>query len=226
MPDYASLNGTRVVSGRVCLPSYGLWTADLVLATPQVLPSTPGGLSLVLGNLTLTGTAFRQASYGSARSVRIVAGYGGWRKTLSPKSYQLPSGVPLSMVLGDAAQELGEPVPQLSAALQGATVGFSYCRAGDLGTLVLAQLATPYWWVQPNGVVFVGPRPTGAITSTFQVTEYAGREGRFTVAPDVIGDWLPGRSFTTPQIGTPNPISYVEHELPGTGSLRSHVLVQ
>lgn len=226
MTDFAALNGDRVVSGRVCIPSSRLWTADVVAALSKDLPETPGGLSLTLGNLAFTGTIFREATYGGVRSVRIVGGFGGWRNALKPRYYDLPAGVPLSMVLNDAATELGEPAPTIGPALAGSFVGPAFSRPGEPGTYVLEQLATPYWWMQPSGTVYVGARAGGQITTTFQVTEYKGRMGRFTVYPDVVGDWMPGRSFVTPQIGSPSPISYIEFVIDEGGMLRGEVLVQ
>jgi hypothetical protein len=225
LSDFAALNGDRVVSGRISVPSSRLWTADVVTALSQDIPETPGGLTLTLGNVTFTGTVFREATYGGVRSVRVVGGFGGWRNTLAARYYALPAGVPLSMVLSDAASELGEPTPTIASPLAGTNVGPAFTRPAEPGTYVLEQLATPYWWMQPNGTIYVGARATGPITSTFQVTEYHGRSGMFTVYPDVIGDWMPGRSFSTPQIGTPNPVSYVEFVIAEDGKLRAEVLV-
>ena len=68
---YISLNGARAVKVDLTIPYQGMALADVELAVPGTFT---GPQALVLGNLTLTGTAIRTAPFAGARDWRGVAG--------------------------------------------------------------------------------------------------------------------------------------------------------
>lgn len=221
MADFADVNGQRVFSGNMLIPSVGLWTADVKLIGSAYLPTAGGAVTFTVGDLSLIGTAYRQDVYGGVLHARITGGFGGWRNTLKRRSYYLAGGVPLSMVLGDAARELGEKI-QLA---QDQTMAALFARPAQSGATLLAQLATPYWWMQPSGVTYVGQRASSLITSQFTVIDYQPESSLVTVAPNSIADFAPGRTFTAPQVPNPTPISFVEFDLPNSGDVRAHCLL-
>jgi hypothetical protein len=219
--SYASLNGARVTHGRIFIPSYGIWVADVSLASSTTIPTTAGALTLVAADLSLVGTVHRHASYGGVLSVCIVGGYGGWSKRLAKKSYQFAGGVPIAMVLGDAAADVGEQVAFTSTPSKLAS---AFARPALVASYLLGQLAGPIWWVRPDGVTLVGPHSTTPIASTFQLISFSGAQGRVTVAADSLADFSPARTFSTPALST-RTISTVMHDLKDSGEVRTIVSV-
>ena len=102
--SFAHVNGIRLVSVSLGMPAYGLWMADVDGDLPGNLT---GGVTLVVGNLSLVGSVYRQGSFAGQAKARLVGGYGGWRQDVSAASYSNPAGVRLSTVLLDLAAEQG-----------------------------------------------------------------------------------------------------------------------
>ena len=218
MADWASLNGTRVVSATVTMPYYGVWEAEVELSAAVAVT---GVATLVMGNLTLVGSAYRQDSYGGQQTVRMQGGAGGWAKQITPKAYSLPGGVLLSMVLGDVAKEVGETV---NVATDG-PVGSAYVREGGCAAQrVLEQLAGVQWWVDKAGVTQIGPRPTTPVPSALQLLSYEPESGKVAVATESPADWLPGASFTAPQLSQTLVASLVTHKVTGGGGATVEML--
>lgn len=238
--SFADVNGVRVVEGTVCIPWRGLWAADLALATDA--PAVPNGpATLTLGDLTLSGTVSRSDAFGGQTTLRMVAGAGGWGKTLKERFYALPPGVPLSMVLGDAAAEAGEVLSAAARAVAlSVTLGaFAVRAAGPPSVTVLRQWAEPNWWVDNAGQLQLGDRAStpasgnaadaahlGAVMTPFTVLDNDAGKHRLLVATDNPADWMPGRTFTAPNVpGGAQTISMVTHALRGDGGHRLSVLL-
>ena len=216
--SYASLNGQRIVSGRITIPWYGIWVADFVLATSQTLAAAS---AVTIGGLSLTGTAFRAASFAGSNSARVVGGALGWRKAIGAQAYQNPGGVRLSMVLGDAAAAVGETVN--IAADQ--TLGTFYVREAAPAQRLLRQLCGPAWWIDTSGVTQIGAtRSSAPITSPWDLIDASGGKGLFHLATETISDWMPGRTFTDPNIPGTQTIGLTEITLGGDGMVRLAVL--
>lgn len=217
MSAFASANGIRIMSGRISIPFYGAWTADLILATPDDLT---GSVTLVLGDLTLVGAVYRTAPFAGARQARLVAGAGGWRQTIGAQSYQSPAGVMLSTVLGDAARSVRETLgPFLDRSL-----GADWERERGPASRLLRLVTDGTWWIDPAGVTQLGPRSTAPITSAFQVLDYHGGMGSYSVSTEVLADWTPGRSFTAATLNAQATISLVTLVVDNDGKLRVEVL--
>lgn len=214
---FLALNGRRIVSGRITMPYYGAWVADVTIAVADVLPLAS---VLAFGDLTLTGTVYRMASFSGSRSARIVGGAAGWRKTIKAQGYSNPAGVRASLVLGDAAAAVGETVNLASDFI----VGKAYVRETAPAERLLRQLAGPTWWIDPAGVTQIGTRASGAITSPFLINDWSGGKGWFSVSTEKISDWMPGRSFSNSNVSNPQQIGMVTFLADNDGKLRVNVL--
>lgn len=222
MSYYASLNGSRVVSATIQLPFYGTWTADVTLAIDTALASED---TLIVGALSLQGNVVRVFDFGGSRTCRMVGGFGGWQKTIPAKAYRNPAGVPVAVVLNDAALECGEQwgANELSTYAQG-NVGQAYVRETAPAQRTLASLAGSLWWVDGTGVTRLAPRSNAAITSQFDAIKYTGGRGRWEIASEHPEDWLPGRTFSSPVITSTQTISLSALQVDNDGKLRVVVL--
>jgi hypothetical protein len=214
---YAAYAGVRVVSGTLSIPYWGAPSADVVLATADDVPAS--GV-LKVGNLSLACSLVRpSAAFAGQRSLRLVGGAGGWRQSVPPRAYASPGGVPLSMVLGDVAVEVGERVVVASDGM----VGAYYMREAGPASRVLRQLAGMQWWVDMGGVTRVGPRTTSTIATRFDAEKYAAGVGLFSVATEDLASWQPGASFSSTLIA-PTTVSSVSIRMAADGKHRLDVL--
>ena len=216
--SFAELNGSRIMSGSVTIPYYGLWTADIALAAAGPLPIL---CTLTIGNLTLQGAVYRSASFTQSRSARIVGGFGGWRKAVPAQAYYNPRGINLSLPLRDAASLVGEQVQVTNDA----SIGTSFVREAAPAERLLRQMCGPEWFVDVNGVTQIGVlRPTGRITTPFSPIDWSGGKGRFEIATETYADWLPGRSFTSSNISIAQFVGMTTFQMDNDGKVRLFVL--
>jgi hypothetical protein len=220
MSAYASCNNQQIVSASICIPLYGIWAGDITLPLTTTIPTTPGALSLVFGNLTLIGSAFRMASFAGSRTIRVVGGYAGWRTQVMSKAYMNSGGVSLNMVLSDVAFEVGESI----SLAQQTTIGPFYIREAAQAQRVLRQLGGPLWWMDMTGVTQVGPRTSTAIQTPFTVVNWSGSKGLFDIATEDNQSWLPGNTFSSDTVSTPQTISMTTLVVDNDGVLRMRVL--
>lgn len=234
MSNWAEVAGVRVTSGTVTIPYRGLWVGDVTLAkTGSVGPVA----TLTLGNLVMRCGVFRELDFAGSHTCRLVGGFGGWQTTIPAKAYSLQSGVPLSIVLREAAIEAGEVISSVALnSIAGQNVGTFYVRELAPASRVLKQLAEPLWWVDASGQIQLTDRSVlafdgtatatllGAITSQFQPIVNEPGAAHFTVAHESPADWMPGRIFSNALIPTPQTISMVTHCFTDGGALRTKVL--
>jgi hypothetical protein len=201
---FASIANSSILRARITIPSLGIWQGDAGLDGDTAVT---GDVSVVIGNLTLAGHAFRSAPFVGRRSVRLVGGHGGWHTPVPAQAYYDPAGVPVSHVLGDIAQACGESLSLASDSRP----WLRYVREAMPGTRALNQILGQTWWVQNDGTTTNKARATGAITSAFQIEKFDGATGLFTIALDgsAIADWMPGRTFTSPTVTNVQTISSV-----------------
>ncbi|MGA7122810.1 MAG: hypothetical protein WBY94_22105 [Polyangiaceae bacterium] len=220
---WGSANGQRIISGTLSLPLYGAWVADLVLQTTTPLS---GPVTLLVGNLTLVGAVYRQAVFAGLLECRLVAGAGGWAKSVGAVGYNNPAGVQASQVLSDAAAAVGETV----VVAVPSTVGNQFARFGDSPTMpgkagrVLRSVAGQQWWIDAAGVTHVGPRPSMAISSPFTVEEFHGSSGTLRIATEDPASWLPGSTFSSATVATQT-IASVRHVFGADGVARLEVML-
>jgi hypothetical protein len=212
---WGSVNGQRIVSGSLGMPLLGAWVADVVLASDQPIS---GPVTLALGNLTLTGAVYRQAPFAGLVEARVVAGAGGWSKTVQARGYDQPSGVLASTVLRDAANEVGETV---RVAID-RTVGSLWVRLADKASRTLRALA-PSWYIDTAGVTQVGTRPASLVRSDFTAEAFSGASGRLRIATEDPASWLPGATFSSATVGTLT-VRSVRHDIAADGKARLMVM--
>lgn len=192
---FSSVNGFSIIEGSLLIPLVGAWTADVALASDQAVS---GRVSVVVGNLTLSGSVIRSTAYGGQTKARLVAGAGGWRTEIGAQGYGSPSGVKLSTVVQDAANACGETVNVASDT----TIGPGYARVADIASDVLWQLLgqqiIPAWRVDTGGTTLLSPWPTKPVRSTFTVTDQRPDQGIAVIATEDYAAWLPGCTFTSP----------------------------
>jgi len=221
MTQYADLNGNRIVSGSITVPYYGAWAADLSLSSSEPLASGPMACRLTLGALVLIGTAYRTAPFTASRAARLVGGAGGWRKTIPKRAYFAAGGLPLSLVLGDAAMDSGETLSLAADAL----IGDHLTRPEGPAQRMLRKLVS-LWWIDPaTGATRVADsRPSASIKTDFQIVSWRADLGQFRIATEALQDWLPGNTFTAPTVPFEQTIASSTFHVDDKGTLRVEVL--
>lgn len=222
--SYVSFAGIPITTLSWAIPLVGLWTADIAFSLP--VPAPPVG-PLQLGNLAMQGAVYRQATFGGVTMARLVGGFGGWSRRVGPRAYSLPFGIPLATVLADVAIEVLEPPPVVALPT---IVGNYWARPADSsGTApagrVLRAAAGPTWYVNPAGVVQVGPRLPAPIVTPFQASHWDGASGTLTIATEDPASWTPGGVFAAPQITSPQTVALVRHTVDTKGVGRMRVMV-
>lgn len=220
MTAFASVNGIRVFQGSLTIPYYGQWVADFDLATPD---TQTAAASVAIGNLSLTGTAYRTAPFAGARGWRGAAGFGGWRNLLKQVGYG-GATIMLSMVLGDAASQLGEKVnvnPDQALGPGWTILG------SQTGAQLLYQCAGPLWYVDNAGTTqVVAARPSAPITSDFEIIDDHAGMGLFDISTEDYASWMPGNTFQAPTVTGTVTISSATFRVANDGILRLSVLGQ
>lgn len=211
MSGAPTLAGVNVKHAELHVPSTGLWHLDVALVDAP----DPGasGLKFVYQNFSATCAALRSLNFAGERGLRLIAGAGGWRKTIGPRQYQ-GQQVALSTVVKDAAIDCGELTPVVTPD----QTFTAYIRAQGPAIRVLDYV--PNWWADFDGRVQSAPRVTTPITSDFVLLDVDRAAGKYTIATDNLQDWTPGRTFATGQIsGT---VVRVYHEFTNT-QVRTYV---
>lgn len=227
MTAFATVAGQQIVSGSLTIPLVGVWTADLELATATPLPT--GLLPVVIGNLTLQGTAYRAESYGGQIKCRLVGGYGGWRTGIKAQGYGSSSGIKLSAVLGDAASAAGEKVNIQNDTSVGngfARMAFDTSVASDVLWLMIRLGFIPAWYVDAAGMTQNVAWPSKPIASAFTVTGQKPDEGIVEIATEDYASWMPGCTFTAPQLAATYTSNGVHYVWDGAGKFRFEVMTQ
>ncbi len=220
---FSSVNNLQIVAGQLLIPLTGMWTADLWLASSQ---QVTGAITVVIGNLTLTGFVYRSEVYGGQTRIRAVAGYGGWRTPIPAQGYNTNSGVKLSTIMNDAATACGEMVNVPNDT----TVGNFYTRLGAIASDILWQMiilgTIPSWYIDTTGVTQTTSWPSNSITTQFTVTDQRPDEGLVVIATEDYASWMPNCTFTNPLLATG--VTYqsggVNYVWDGEGKFRFEVL--
>lgn len=205
------LNGLMVERAAVTLPRWGVWTADVQVASGDLQASAA---TLELAGLTLVGTVLpdRGNVYRERGFYKIVGGAGGWRRTVPPRAYRNGPGVKLSTVVKDAAREAGETLSTFTDRV----VGPSFVRPrGDAGR-VLDLLAPQRWHVGEDGVTRLAVRAAAPFGEPYQVMDRRPDRAMLTVAAESIVGLVPGATLEGIEAAT------VRHELTPAG-LRTHI---
>lgn len=208
----ATINGASATLCRVSLPAWGAWWAEVETSGPDAL--APGAAAtIVLDDLTLRGTVVTGGAYQTRVRYRIVAGAGGWGRSVAARSYANDLGVKASLILRDVAAEVGETLGTVPAT----AIGPAYVRAEGPATRVLDWVAPRGWYVDEAGVTQVGRRP--AVTFTGQAARMVNdaSQVRYEIAPDagMLSTLMPGVVVDGVEAVD------VEHELDAEGRVRT-----
>lgn len=215
---YSELSGNRIVDGRVVVPSWGPWHADVTIDREVSLAAT--GLTLIVGNLVALCSVWRTSiPYQGRTRVRLVGGANGWGRSIADKGYALSGGVKLSLVLGDLARATGETV----AVGEDRRLGTHYLREAGPANRHLNTLVPGAWWVDFAGVTRTGVRASTGITSSFAMTSFDGARRVAVVASESPVDFVPGRTMRGFTLGATLTLAGVTHVL-SRGALRTEVL--
>lgn len=208
------LNGLPLTSAVLVEPAWGIWHADVVVASGE---EQSGSVRLSLGERELVGTIVAGGVYREEGRYRIAAGAAGWRKPLPSKAYKNAGGVRLATVLGDLASAAGE---QLGAVDQQKRIGKAFVRQPGPGSLALNDLVPDGWYVDDDGVTQFGSRPAGAFEAPFVLMTERTNRNFATLAAEDISTLRPG---VTVQLDSGSiKASSIRHELTES-TLRSHV---
>jgi len=214
-----TLRGFPVRAGTIVMPAYGAWVATLTLTRAEPVDGTPFANVVTIGALSLVGTRLRSLDVEGSLAARVIGGGGGWSSSVAAKPYSVPSGVPASLVAADLASECGERL-DLSAAGPGGSwslgprwlrMASSAASALDMITAVAPGAGSPVegWWVGEDGTTRIGARASTLVPSRFDYLRGAGHRGRYEIATDHYEDWLPGVTFSSPQVS--NRVGCVVH---------------
>lgn len=171
----------------VLLTDRGVWTAD-VEPTDDAEIVAGQRVTLVIGDLSLSGTAVSGSMGVANSSFLVVGGAGGWRRTVGRRFYYDGAGVRLVDVLRDLATETGENVA-LDASLTSKVLGEAWTRPEGTGADALTSLGVP-WRVLVSGSTAVGPLPTVASGGLVSLRRFMAGIGRAIVD-------LPAEEFST-----------------------------
>jgi len=183
----ATLNSILATSARVYLPAWGVWYAEVDLDGEHTLT---GAVSLVVADLTLVGTVLSGGPENGRSHYRVVAGKGGWGKTIPAKSYANDAGVKASTVLLDAADACGETI--LASTLPTTRPGAAWTRPEGRARTVLEQLAPRGWYVGEDGVTRIGSRTPGTLPAGVTHGPVDLARGCVELASESIAAILPG----------------------------------
>lgn len=214
--QYATLGGKRITSGSIGLPLFGLWSGDVMVSDKDPVTEQT---ALTIGNLTMKCAVYRTAEFAGSRACRIVGGAGGWRKDVAAKAYVNASGVSASMVLNDAAKEVGETVV-LSPDRK---IGPAFIRVEGPASHLLYIVGGGFY-VDNAGITQVKAWPTKAVTSEFTVVNQNGATGRVEIATEDLAAWMPGATFRAPTLAGTLTNRGVVLQMKDDGNLRLEVL--
>ena len=181
---FAYVGADTIVSAELHVPRYGAWFADVVFASA---PSVAGRVTLVIGDLSLSGTvdARFDGTRGEQRMARIVAGAGGWGTLCAAKSYHADNGVSALVVAQDAALAAGETLGTFAPS--SATVGVDYARGvTSAGSVLSDALGSASWWIGYDGVTQVGARAEAAVAGAYTVLDYDPRNRVVTIESEAL----------------------------------------
>jgi len=194
----ATLNDRLCTEVGLAMPRYGNWRARVQLQDEDALPTTPGGVTLVVAGLTLTGTVLEQGERSGQRGAEVVGGMGGWSRPVPPLPHGLTAnGVKLSTYVQALALAAGERMAFGSGVVD-RPLGVVVARLGQQGAaeLLTEVCASPSgavvipWWVDIDGTTRLGARTGAATDGEFTDAEDLDRWRIYTV--DDASDLLPG----------------------------------
>jgi hypothetical protein len=192
-----AVNGLRGITVRRLTTWGGPWLADVTFDL-DVLPDAPKGRALLtIGTTALLGTFDPRHSgrMGPIATARIIAGAGGWQKTVGARHYHNDGGVLSTAVLATTAAEVLESVVDAIPS----RLGVDFDREEGQASSVLDGHD---WHVDATGITIVGPRATLPALPTLEVLEWDPGQKLATIAISENELVEPGTILTDTRFGT------------------------
>lgn len=221
---FIAVNGHRVRALKLQVSAIGPWFAEIDLVEQPDAPLA-GHVTLTVGDTELHGTIIAQqsGSFAQQTSFRIVGGAGGWGRLLGAKGYHNDAGIKARLIAEDAARECGETLQSFAPVLE--RVGLDYARANEAASTVLEYAAggAP-WWVDYNGLTYVGTRPTSDLDSSAYVLQsYDPRDRIAQLAIDDLAALQIGSVVTDERLDGPQTVHDFEVTTRDNSPLRASV---
>lgn len=182
-----TLNELDVTRARVQIPAFGIWWADVEIASEVELA---GAVVLRFADLELRGTIRSGGPYQGTSRYRIAAGAGGWGSEVVAKSYANDLGVKRSTVLLDAAAAADEVFA--ADTIPADRIGPAYVREAGPMSRVLHHLAPEAWYVGEDGTTRIGRRARVDLTLDVTRSDEDIARGVIELASDQVGEIVPG----------------------------------
>jgi len=192
-------NGQRIVALTLNVANVGPWVAELDF---EVAPDVSGKVTINIGALALIGTVVptQAGTHLEQRRVRVVAGAGGWGRSLPRKNYHNDAKIKARLVADDAAREVGETIGEFEPEVE--RVGSDYVRSVGTASRVLEHvIGERAWWVDYAGRTHVGVRPAVPLSvKTGDVLTYDPRNRALTFALDDVSQVQIGSVLSQPPL--------------------------
>lgn len=216
MTLFAEIAGSRIIAGRVTIPYCGMFHADVTI--DREVSSIPAGSKMTIGDLEMVVTPWRPvAPYQGRTNVRLIGGYGGWRKPLPERGYSSPAGVRASLVLTHAATACGEKI-EIGSPFASKVVGLHFARVRDEPAChVLNTIARGAWRLDADGITRVGVRTATTLATPLIVTSFDGARGLLVLASEKIRDLRPAVTVQSVTLKAPVTIASLVHTITEKG---------
>lgn len=211
------------VAGRACssmrltVPWCGVWSAQLELVDAGDPPS--GAVELVFAGATWRGTvdSARSGRFATSTTVLVVGGAGRWSETIAALPNHNDGRVQRSTMAIVAGNAVGESVV-VDASVDGQFTGADFARGAAPASQVLEHaFPSVPWWVRPDGVTQVGPRPLRDVTASVSLVDASPSAQSATLALEGsdVSALLPGSSLSDRRLSAPFVVHDVEIVLQG-----------
>lgn len=166
-------NGLPVLTFRLLTPWSGPWMFSATLEADATLPA--GAPCTVAGEAgTLSGSVDpdpdRTYKFGEQVHLGMLAGGGGWHKTVRPQHYHSDAALPLATVVTTTAAE----VKEVATVTAPQSLGKDFLRVAGPASQVLRGRS---WYVGYDGITVVGPRLPRPQPLSLEVHSWSEEDG-------------------------------------------------
>ncbi len=216
----ATVNGVRAVRVRLVTTWRGAWFADIDL-DPESAPVTAadvpsGSVTIVLtppglAQITLVGTVDPDAvgRFVSSVPLRVLAGAGGWAKSVPEQQFHSDGGVSSVTVEQSTANAVGETVNDPSPV----ALGIDWVRLAGPARRVFGERD---WYVDGAGVTQVGARPPATPDASIELLSWEPLHQHGMLSGDALV--LPGTVLTDPRFDGPITVRDVVQTFDASGT--------
>jgi hypothetical protein len=184
--------GFDIQRARAVLPEQRIWSVRAELVGEKA-PAAGARVSVVLGDLALSGTVRVAEVHVGRAEVLVVGGADRWGSTVQRRAYRADNGVRLALVAGDLARDAGEVMGPLTG-LESAVLGYAWVRPAGVAAIALEELERP-WYLDLDGTTRIGARPA-VVRSGLRlgVESYRPslRRAELTSPEDALAAFVPG----------------------------------